>query len=320
MPARAWTADWQQNKSYEGKIKAMNKIVQFVLDRATATTTAATTLQSDWLWSEKTVAQMVADAKALKVQAGISDDNDVALTNAVSNKNAALAGYHQTTVTLLGMTRTHYRKNPAATATLKGLHAVGDSEQGILDEGAKLAKVWEELDDTYVPDQGWTLTAFQAAGTAAAAALGAVTTAQVAWSNESAKTDALGAAVEDTNVAWYADATKKFGPETPQGVMIRQTVPTTTAAVQPPAAPVIIKAQALGGGRVHVDFQPPASGWIQVSHQGPGEPAFTVLVEKLKEDFFEQDGFAPGAHSFMFRGVNTGGPGDAAGPIVLQVT
>jgi hypothetical protein len=76
----------------------------------------------------------------------------------------------------------------------------------------------------------------------------------------------------------------------------------------------------LGGGKVHIDFAPPASGWIQILHQGPGETAFTVALDKLTADFWEQGGFAPGAHSFKFVGVNSGGPGDASAPIVIQVT
>jgi hypothetical protein len=126
--------------------------------------------------------------------------------------------------------------------------------------------------------------------------------------------------VEDTNVAWYADATKKYGPDTPHGKTIRQEVPTTTAAVQPPDAPVVDEALALGGGKVHIDFETPDSGYIQIWHQGPGETAFTVVVDKLTTNFWEQGGFAPGAHSFKFVGINSGGPGDFSAPIVIQVT
>jgi hypothetical protein len=298
----------------------MKTDVQFVLDRARATNAAALAIMADWKWSEKSVEQMTADAQSLAAQAGLSDTADTALTNATNQKKAAFAGYHATTVMLLGMTKTHYRNQPAALATLKGLQALGKCEQDILDEGATLAKIWEQLDATYVPDQGWTLTAFQAAGTSTAATVGALTTANVAWSNTSAQTDEQADAVEDTNVAWYADATKKFGPDTPHGVMIRQTVPTTTHAVKPPAAPVVSEALALGNGKVHIDFETPDSGWIQILHQGPGEPAFTVLVDKLTTNFWEQGGFAPGAHSFKFVGINSGGAGDESAPIVIQVT
>ena len=263
---------------------------------------------------------MKTETKALAGQADVSDSRETALTNAIAQKNAAFGSYHQTTVTLLGMSKTHYRKDPAATATLKNLHAQGDSDQDILDEGAKFAKAWAELDPTYVPDMGWALAAFQAAGTDCATKAVAVTTADVAWSSESAKTDALAAAVEDTNVAWYADATRKFGPDTNHGKTIRQEVPTTSKSVQPPDPPVVIKAQALGGGKVHIDFAPPASGYIQILHQGPGEAAYTVLVDELTADYFEQGGFAPGAHGFKFVGVNSGGAGAASAPIVLQVT
>jgi hypothetical protein len=298
----------------------MKAEIQFVLDRAAATNSVAAAIAADWLWPEKTVAVMESDAAALAAQADVSDTKDQAYNKALADKNSAFLTYHQTTVELLGMTKTHYRNNPAAVAALKKLSARGQSDQNILNEGSTFAKVWAELDATYLPDQVWTLTAFQAAGTATAATVGALTTADVAWSTESAKTDALADGVEDTNTAWYADATKKFGPQTPHGVTIRQEIPTTTAAVNPPAAPVVLEAQALGGGKIHIDFQPPASGYIQVYHQAPGASAFTLLQDKLTAEFYEVGGLPVGANSFKFVGVNSGGSSPDSPVLVLQVT
>ena len=298
----------------------MNTDVQFVLDRANATITVATALQTDWVWPEKTIPQMTTDTKALAAQGDVSDTADTALTNAIALKNTAFTGYHQATVTLLGMTKTHYRNNPAALAVLKNLGARGQSDQDILDEGSTFAKAWAQLDATYVPDTGWTLAAFQAAGLDCVTKLAGVSTADVAWSNAAGQTNVQAAGVEDTNMAWYADATRKFGPDTKQGKMIRAEVPTTSKSVQPPAPPVVEEAQALGGGKVHIDFEPPASGYIQILHQGPGETAFTVLVEKLPQNFYEAGGFAPGAHSFKFVGINSGGQSAETAPMVIQVT
>jgi hypothetical protein len=309
-----------ENKIKQRKNIIMKTDVQFALDRANATNTVATAIQADWVWPEKPIAQMMAETQTLTGQASLTDTKNSAWGNAVAQKNAAFDIYHQTTVTLLGMTKTHYRNNPAALATLKNLHARAQSEQATLDEGNTFAQVWAQLDATYVPDTGWTLAAFQTAGADCVTKAAAVTTADVAWSSESAKTDAMALAVEDTNTAWYADATRKFGPDTEQGKTIRQEVPTTSKSVQPPATPVVVEAQALGGGKVHIDFQPPDSGYIQILHQGPAETAFTVLVDKLTADFYEAGGFVVGAHSFKFVGINSGGESDASAPIVIQVT
>jgi hypothetical protein len=43
-------------------------------------------------------------------------------------------------------------------------------------------------------------------------------------------------------------------------------------------------------------------------------------VEKLTATFFEQGGFAPGAHNFKFVGINSGGQIPETAPIVIQVT
>jgi hypothetical protein len=82
----------------------------------------------------------------------------------------------------------------------------------------------------------------------------------------------------------------------------------------------VIEAQALGGGKVHIDFGPVASGYIQVWHKGSGETAYTMLVPKVTDKFYEAGGFAPGAHSFAFKGINSGGYSDLSGPTVIQVT
>jgi len=294
--------------------------IQFILDRANATDAVALAIQADWEWSEATVTQMQAATKALADQADVSDGKETALTLAIAQKNAAFNNYHLNTVMLLGMTKTHFRNDPAATATLKNLHARGQNEQDILDEGATFAKAWEELDATYVPDKGWTLAAFKAAGADCVTKAGQVVTADVAWSSESAKTDEMAASLDDTNIAWYADATKKYGPETEHGKTIRQKVPTTSKAVQPPDVPTVLEAQALGGGKVHIDFGPVASGYIQVWHQAPGETGYKVVADKLTDKFYEAGGFAPGAHSFAFKGINSGGASDLSGPTVIQVT
>lgn len=118
----------------------MKTEVQFVLDRANATISVAAAIQTDWVWSEETIAQMQTATKALAAQADLSDSKNTALTKAIAQKNAAFGNYHQITVTLLGMTKTHYRNDSAATATLKNLHAKGQSDQDILDEGAKFAR------------------------------------------------------------------------------------------------------------------------------------------------------------------------------------
>ena len=298
----------------------MNKNIQFIIDRALASNAAAAAILVDWQWSEKTVPQMGLDTQALVTQAGLSDKAGIAMLDAASQKNVALQNYHDATSLLLGMSKRHYRNQPAALATLMTVQALGKSAQNILDEGAAFAKIWKQLDLAYVPDPDWTLTAFETAGTAATASFGAVTTTEVAWSNSAAKTDDQALGVEDTNTAWFADATKKYGPDTPHGVMIRQTVPTTTHAVHPPVPPVVIEALAIGGGKVHIDFAPPASGWIQIQHQGPGETVFAVVMEKLTANFWEQGGFKPGANSFKFVGINSGGPGVESAVSVIQVT
>lgn len=47
------------------------------------------------------------------------------------------------------------------------------------------------------------------------------------WSKESKKLAAMGRALEDLNEAWYADATEVHAGNTPEGQVIRSSVPTT---------------------------------------------------------------------------------------------
>ena len=298
----------------------MKADIIFALLRSQATINAATAIGTDWVWPEKSVAEMTTDRQALRTQADLSDTREVAYNAASANRVAAFDAYHDATVTLLGMSRTHYRKNPAALSQLRDLHARGQNEQGILDEGAAFARVWEQLDATYVPDTGWTLVAFKAAGANCLTMQDAERNANVAWNDESKNTDVMAIAVQDTNMAWYADATKKFGPETAHGQMIRSTVPTTSKAQALPQKPVIGEALALGGGKVHLDFQVSGAGHVRVLHEGPGETTFTVMNDNVTGNTFDASGLAAGTHHFELVGVNSAGEGPVSNDVALVVT
>ncbi|SRR5260221_3859436 len=60
------------------------------------------------------------------------------------------------------------------------------------------------------------------------------------WRNESGKLAQMGRDLEDTNEAWYADALRAFAAGTPEGDMIRGTIPTTYTPPppKPPTPPV----------------------------------------------------------------------------------
>lgn len=294
--------------------------VLFALVRSQASINAANAILADWGWPEKTIAAMAADRAALKTQADHTDTLSVAFDAAHANRVAAFNLYHTTTVALLGMTKTHFRKDPAATAQLKPLRARGQNEQDILDEGDLFAKVWEQLDATYIPDTGWPLAAFQAAGADCLTKQDAENTAGVVWNNEVKNTDVMAADVQDTNIAWYADATRKFGPDTAHGQMIRSTVPTTSKAQAVPQVPVIGDALALGGGKVHLDFHVVGASSVRVLDKPPGAATFTTLADTVTGDSFDGSGLVPGAHLFEIVGVNSAGDGPVSADIALAVT
>lgn len=200
----------------------------FTLDRARKTQDAQNSIQAKWIWADKTLAQWDATIQALqtlKEAAAQAVAENLAKRGALDTALDQLDAWTGEGLTLM---RLRLRNDPATLATLSTLTANGTSRSIKLQEALDWQQAWQQIDPTFVPTKDNTLAAHTAlrqqciklAGQYADTEIG-VTTANTAL------TTAI-ATLEDDNQAWYKAATKVCKKATPEGALIRSSIPTTT--------------------------------------------------------------------------------------------
>lgn len=226
----------------------MSETLGFIKDRAVKTISAAKQLAATWTWKEQTSDQMQAVLWAITGNSTVTPPiiGQEEIASAAAGTRVAANGLwerqlgelHRRTVQAVGMLKNKLRDDPAALAVVSGLSASSHSHKGTLDEALALESAWTNQAPTWSPTTINTLTAFQALRKLCAEDLRtAFSDAHTGWRAEVTKLNAMANAMEQSDEAWYVDATKVFPAGTPEGDMIRSTVPTTYTPPTPPTPP-----------------------------------------------------------------------------------
>ena len=214
----------------------MGLSLEFIKDRAVKTISAATQIAATWTWQEKSIADMqsaltavVGDKKAKPPVIGqeeLVSQSEQTMLAARGAWDTQLDTLHRWTVQGVGMARTRFRNDPAKLAQLASLTTDSNSRSETLAEALAWESAWASVDPAWVPMPANTLSAFKALRKQCAEDLQtAYSDARADWRTESGKLAQMGRDLEDTNEAWYADATRAFPAGTPEGDMIRGTIP-----------------------------------------------------------------------------------------------
>ena len=217
----------------------MKETVAFVENRAAKTIAAATIVAAKWVYSGKTTPQIqalltaiVGDKSAsppLPGQEGVTSAAKKTMEDSRHLWDAGLDQLHAWTMNGIALAGTHFTDQPTKLALLDNLVATGGSRQGILDEALAWSAAWNQADATYVPLPGVTLAAFDAQRVQCLTTLqDDYNTKYSAWRDQVGILGQMSSALEKVLVAWYSDATRIFPAGTPEGDMIRGTIPTTT--------------------------------------------------------------------------------------------
>lgn len=227
----------------------MGESIAFIKDRAGKTIAAAKAVASLWLFQGQTIEQMqsaltaiVGDHTVNPVIPGQQATNLAAervMTDARGLWDTNLDQLHRWTMQGVSMCKTRFKADSVKLALVQHLTARGDSRHTILDEALEWESAWNEADPTWCPLPANTLAAFKTLRTQCLEGLqNDFKAAASAWREQAGILTQLAAALEAINVAWYSDATDVFAAGTPEGDMIRGTIPTTytaTSNVTPPA-------------------------------------------------------------------------------------
>jgi hypothetical protein len=225
----------------------MSEPVGFILDRAVKTISAARSLAPAWEWPESTAEQMQDRLTGIvgntTVTPPVIGQQEIVST-ADRAKDAAqgaweqqLVELHRRTVQAVGMIKNKFRDTPASLAVVRNLSASSNSRKETLAEALALESAWTNVAPAWNPTTNNTLTAFAALRKQCEEDLQqGYSDAQIEWRKAVTTLNNMANDLEQICEAWYADATRVFLAGTPEGDMIRGSIPTTyTPPPQKPA-------------------------------------------------------------------------------------
>ena len=224
----------------------MSETIEFTKDRATKTLSAAKELAPQWTWQEKTIPSIEAALVAIIGNRAV-DPPIIGQEEVVSVAETTMLGargawdeqldlLHRRTMQGVGMAKNRCRDDATKMVILRNLSARGTSRKETLEEALAWESAWAKVDPTWAPLSSNTLAAFKTLRKRCSEDLKtAYADAYTDWSGECGKLADMAASLEDTCQAWYADATRVFEVGTPEGNMIRRTIPTTYTPPHKPA-------------------------------------------------------------------------------------
>jgi hypothetical protein len=211
-----------------------------------------------------------------------------------------------------------FRSEPVQLALFEALRTDGSSRGDIYVQGLAARDAWEEADEAWELSAEVTLAFFSSLLASALARQTAHGTALTAWRRAASELANKARVVDADNVAWYAEATRRFPAGTVEGDMIRSTVPTTSRPIQPVGQAVITNLM-VANGDIHFDCSAAYATRYTYLHQPPGSPAFVVAVADTPETSFNLHGQAAGVHRFKAFGMNAAGQGPESAAVQVTV-
>jgi hypothetical protein len=280
----------------------------FILERALASRSAQVTIALIWMWLEKTIAQWTTQIDAFIVQAEVAAD-----ANAVSNARRSeldekLVVLHKRTQQGLSFLKTTFRNDITKGDALRTLSAAGNSRAQILAEALAFESAWEELDPAWEPMVGQTLALFKVLREEGDTCMATYSAAKAAWRHQTGNWKRLGTVLNRDCMAWYSIATRVFPVGTPEGDMIRGTVPTTPNSTPLPGLAEISLVDTAPGS-VSMSLYANHATKYDVYRMGPGETEFTKVGSDVPEGLYVETGLTPGDYQYKAIGKNSRGSG-----------
>ena len=285
--------------------------VQFVIDRTQASYDVAVLIAGAWTWSEAAPPQMLAELTSIRAKVNEVSAADVDRIDAREVLDAELETYRRGTRQFVRMAKVKHRTSRVKTGHLRRVKLTSRGRQHALDVGRRAEDVWLKIDGTWNPTGELTLAAYQSCGANCQVYLNQYSAKSRVWEDKVAELQAQAATLDGLMVAWYGMATAVFGPDTPEGDLIRRAVPTSPGDVAAVQAAVFTLAESPAAGAVHLEFTAEHATSFQVWHKGPGAAQF-VLAEPVVTGSYLKAGLPAGGHEYQIVGVNSRGEGPAS--------
>lgn len=294
--------------------------IDFTRTRAQATRDTQASLAApptSWTWSEKSVEQWDKDLEALD---DLKIDESARRTqwrNAAELWQADIDGIQRFSRDVARKGNFRFRNDPVKVQLFQALVTDATSRSGVYEQGLAARDAWKEVDPAWQLSKQDTLAAFSSLLKASLAKQSAESAKFTAWRWASAALMNKAVLVDVDNVAWYAEATRKFPGGTTEGDSIRSAVPTTSRA-EPEVGQAVISNLVSSGRTIHFDVAAPGATRFTYLQQAPGSPAFVVALADSPQSSFTLQGQPNGLHRFKVVGSNSGNSGPES--TVAEVT
>ena len=294
------------------------KSVPFVKNRALATRHAQASVAAQWVWAEKTVGAWDNALTELDTLSAVERTASVELQTQAANWDVTLKGIERTARDVVRLGRTRFRRDPAKLALFKATRVHAGSRESIQQSGLEVLEIWNQADAAWVPLPGVTAASFGALLSGSAAQKGSYAEKFTAWREASAALMSKAEALDDDCVAWYSDATVRFREGTPEGDLIRSTVPTTTTPTEA-VGQAVISHLLVTGSTIHFDCEASHATQFTYLYKPPGTPQFVVLFADTPETSITLQDQPAGEHRFKAFGSNSQGVGEESEEAVITL-
>jgi hypothetical protein len=306
----------------ENELRSIHDVMKsfpFVKNRALATRQAQASVADQWVWSEKTVAQWDSALTDLENLSAAERTANVNLQSQIANWDVTLKSIERTARDVVRLGRTRFRRDPARLALFKAIRVQSGGRESVQQSGLAVLELWNQADAAWEPLPGITSASFGALLATSTTQKISYTEKFTAWREASAALMARAETLDDDCVAWYSDATTRFRQGTPEGDLIRSTVPTTTSPTEGVGQAVISHLLVTGAGTIHFDCVAPHATRFTYLHKPPGSPQFVVLLAETTETSVTLEGQPAGEHRFKAFGSNSQGVGEESEEAVLTL-
>ena len=313
--------------------------IAFVIERATKTTAAQVTVAGTWVWEPKNASQWSADLAQTDggvplTLAYIANRDHVLYENARGPLNARFTDMKARTKQVVALMRGKALRDRTLAPAVDELTSKANTWTSIEKEGEECLAVWATTfgGAAYVPLATNTYAKFKALFEGAAAAPGvpavlalralktpyneALATARVSVG----RYNTLISRLEDECVQWYSDATAVFLEGTPEGDMIRSTVPTSTDYNPPTGGggtglgtPTLIVA--MGGGNITLTMTAEGTTFFNVYEKAPAAGEFVPVATGVTSGWTKALTGGSGEWIYKVAGTLMGEEGPMSDPV-----
>jgi hypothetical protein len=292
---------------------------EVIVDRFRAMYHVATVIQSAWLWTVMSLAEMGSNLGAMRAKLELLDTAESEMLDARASLDNELAAYRTNIRAFLRVGKLRFRSQRIKYNLIKPLRMQGTGRDTTVKIGRKVEKAWKKVDQNFAPVPTATFGNTQDCRQRCVQYQDDYSMKETEWRDKLEDVQDFAAMLDRTNIEWYATATTNFPAGTRYGDLIRTMVPTNNSAVQPVGQAVIDVATSLEPGKVHLEYHAQYATSYRLWHKGPGATEWTLIADNVDGLVYLVTGLTAGEHRFQVAGSNSRGNGAVSTESIVTV-